>query len=64
MWDHPLTGKQIDTLKEFGYHQVPPIEKTLMCGDKGVGAMASVESIVQTFSTLIQQVELGQPSST
>lgn len=56
MWDHPLTANQINVLAGFGYRQVPPIEKTLMCGDKGVGAMADVDTIVETFTSLVQQV--------
>ena len=35
MWDHPLTGRQIDTLKSFGYKEIPCIRKKLACGDDG-----------------------------
>jgi phosphopantothenoylcysteine decarboxylase len=53
MWEHPLTERQIETLVGFGYQYVPPIEKTLMCGDVGLGAMASVDSIVATFCRIM-----------
>ena len=42
MWEHPITGEQIAKLKEWGYMVVDPVEKTLMCGDSGKGAMASL----------------------
>ncbi|XP_060803317.1 phosphopantothenoylcysteine decarboxylase isoform X2 [Amyelois transitella] len=53
MWEHPITSKQITTLKEWGHIEIPPIEKTLMCGDKGVGAMAEVTTIVDRIKTVV-----------
>ncbi|XP_026761907.2 phosphopantothenoylcysteine decarboxylase [Galleria mellonella] len=47
MWQHPVTSKQIAMLKEWGHEEIPPIEKTLICGDTGVGAMAEVATIVE-----------------
>ena len=47
MWDHPLTGEQIDKLKTFGFEEIPPIEKVLVCGDKGAGAMQESEKIAE-----------------
>lgn len=47
MWNHPVTKDQVERLASWGYHQVPPIVKTLMCGDHGVGAMAEVDTIVK-----------------
>ncbi|XP_050548572.1 phosphopantothenoylcysteine decarboxylase [Daktulosphaira vitifoliae] len=53
MWNHPITERQINTLISWGYCLIPPIVKTLMCGDHGIGAMAEVESIVlQIFKSL------------
>ncbi|KRZ77718.1 Phosphopantothenoylcysteine decarboxylase [Trichinella papuae] len=47
MWEHPITYDQMDKLKNlFGFKEVPCIEKELMCGDRGYGAMASVDMIV------------------
>lgn len=46
MWEHPITAKQIESLKEWGYYEVPCISKTLMCGDTGLGAMAEIDTIV------------------
>lgn len=50
MYNHPLTKKQIDELKSWGYILVPPIEKTLICGDTGIGAMAELTTIVESVA--------------
>ena len=47
MWNHPITATQINALKSWGYIEIPPIEKVLMCKDKGVGAMAEPDTIVK-----------------
>jgi len=56
MWDHPLTGEQIGKLKSFGFEEIPPVEKVLMCGDKGAGAMEEstkiAEKIVERLASL------------
>jgi len=48
MYEHPITNKQLNILKDFGneVHVIPVIEKVLVCGDSGLGAMAEVESIL------------------
>ncbi|XP_070542264.1 phosphopantothenoylcysteine decarboxylase-like [Ptychodera flava] len=53
MWEHPLTSRQVTTLKEFGYLEVPCIEKKLACGDIGYGAMAEVSTIVTAVKEAI-----------
>lgn len=50
MWNHPVTADQIDKLVSWGYILIPPIVKTLMCGDHGIGAMAEVETIITNIS--------------
>lgn len=48
MWNHPITAQQLRTIEQWIFYQViPPVVKTLVCGDKGIGAMASVDDIVQ-----------------
>ncbi|XP_037944739.1 phosphopantothenoylcysteine decarboxylase [Teleopsis dalmanni] len=49
MYDHPLTNEQLGKLKNWGYLEIPAISKTLMCGDTGNGAMAEVQTIVDTI---------------
>ena len=54
MWEHPLSHRQLRDLKSLGYHVVPPIEKELVCGDVGMGAMASIPTIVQHLQAILQ----------
>lgn len=53
MYNHPLTSQQINILKSWGYHLVPVIEKILICGDTGFGAMAEVETIVKYLQNIL-----------
>ncbi|KAK6638078.1 hypothetical protein RUM44_008503 [Polyplax serrata] len=46
MYEHPITRTQIATLKSWGYVEIPVVSKVLVCGDKGAGAMAEVDTIV------------------
>lgn len=48
MWQHPLTQKHIQFIhKTLPYITfIQPIEKTLACGDTGIGAMAEPAEIV------------------
>eukprot|EP01116_Phalansterium_solitarium_P022534 TRINITY_DN7475_c0_g1_i1.p1 TRINITY_DN7475_c0_g1~~TRINITY_DN7475_c0_g1_i1.p1 ORF type:complete len:230 (-),score=55.47 TRINITY_DN7475_c0_g1_i1:268-957(-) len=47
MWTHPVTASQLSQLAAWGIDVVAPVAKRLACGDTGVGAMASVGSIVK-----------------
>jgi len=49
MYEHPITSSQIEVLKKWGYTEVPCIEKTLICGDTGLGAMAELDTIVTSI---------------
>lgn len=42
MWQHPITEEQLIKLKTWGYTVVDPVEKVLMCGDQGKGAMGKL----------------------
>jgi len=53
MWNHPVTKCQVDKLVSWGYNLVPPIVKTLMCGDHGIGAMAEAETIVKQILEIL-----------
>ncbi|XP_045561932.1 phosphopantothenoylcysteine decarboxylase isoform X2 [Salmo salar] len=55
MWHHPITSRQVDSLKEFGYVEIPCIAKKLVCGDQGKGAMAEVSTIVDVVQQFIQK---------
>ncbi|XP_041364070.1 phosphopantothenoylcysteine decarboxylase-like [Gigantopelta aegis] len=49
MWEHPLTRQHLDVLLGLGYTHIPCVEKMLVCGDSGFGAMAEVSTIVSTI---------------
>jgi len=53
MFNHPLTESQIKILLGWGYILIPTVEKTLVCGDTGNGAMAEVETIVSAVRKLV-----------
>ncbi|XP_072138065.1 phosphopantothenoylcysteine decarboxylase [Mobula birostris] len=55
MWEHPITATQIQTLKGFGYIEVPCIVKKLLCGDEGYGAMAEISTIVEKVQEYLEQ---------
>jgi phosphopantothenoylcysteine decarboxylase len=58
MWRHPITDKQLKVLQEeWGYSSLnpdgwvtvlPPIVKSLACGDVGTGAMMDWRDVVRT----------------
>ncbi|CAH1983863.1 unnamed protein product [Acanthoscelides obtectus] len=55
MYQHPLTAQQIDLLKSWGYQEIPVIEKKLICGDTGPGAMAEVTTIVSYLRNIVSE---------
>eukprot|EP00794_Sanderia_malayensis_P015326 gene15326-16903_t len=55
MFEHPLTSQHIDVLKSLAYVYIPPVSKKLACGDIGVGAMASVDEIVNEIINCKQE---------
>ena len=64
MWDHPLTAKQLSAIKEefpWPCVVVPPVEKTLMCGVVGNGAMNTPTEIAQ--QTLLAMMMTTQTHS-
>ncbi|EYC13342.1 hypothetical protein Y032_0044g932 [Ancylostoma ceylanicum] len=55
MWENPLTFQHRNTLKDLlRYKEIPPMEKELMCGDVGVGAMASTTMIATIIATVVR----------
>lgn len=54
MWQHPATAEHLATLKRW-YPRltvIDPVEKTLACGDHGIGAMAPIDVIIDTIMKL------------
>ena len=58
MWTHPFTAKQLNILQsDLHVSIIEPVSKVLVCGDQGVGAMASVDDIVSSVKTVILNSE-------
>ena len=54
MWDSPLFQRNLQLVQERGnVHVVPPVEKTLACGEIGVGGLATEEAIVAAVCSAI-----------
>jgi len=70
MWEHPLTEQQLQTIQSFACQSktnvkeaasnlvqiVPPQSKMLACGEVGVGAMASVDVILQSVRSAVNGI--------
>lgn len=52
MWKNPLTKKQLEVCTDLGFIIVPPISKTLACGDVGEGAMAEPSQIASMYASI------------
>lgn len=53
MWNHKITREHLERLVSFGFHITQPIDKRLMCGDVGMGAMASIQEIMQDMELIL-----------
>ena len=47
MLEHPATQRHLKLLQDYGYQIIQPRDAILACGDKGSGALATVETIVE-----------------
>lgn len=57
MWEHPVTDKHIARFRGFSSHNnrvVPPQDKMLACGTKGMGAMANVNEIAGIVKEMLR----------
>ncbi|KAJ1370541.1 hypothetical protein KIN20_032282 [Parelaphostrongylus tenuis] len=55
MWENPLTFQHRNTLKDLlRYKEIPPMEKELVCGDTGMGAMATTTMIATIIATIVR----------
>lgn len=53
MWEHPATAPHIALLQQWGAIIVPPVVKTLACGDTGMGGLASPATIVAAVQRVV-----------
>lgn len=52
MYENKITKKNINFLKDLGYHFVEPRESKLACGDFGKGALADITEILDRINSL------------
>ncbi|XP_032555622.1 phosphopantothenoylcysteine decarboxylase isoform X2 [Chiroxiphia lanceolata] len=62
MWEHPITARQVEQLKGFGYTEIPCVVKKLVCGDEGRGAMAEVWTILERVKRIIEELDVPRQS--
>ncbi len=55
MWKHPITQKNVKTLKECRYEFVDPEKGMLACGYEGIGRLANPLKITQRISAIVQR---------
>ncbi|HPF40528.1 MAG TPA: flavoprotein [Phycisphaerae bacterium] len=55
MWENRIVQRNLATLEEYGYRQVPPESGWLACRTIGAGRMAEPESILDAALTLLKQ---------
>lgn len=51
MYLNPITQKNLDTLKDYGYGIVQPKTSLLACGDYGIGALADLDLIISAVTS-------------
>jgi phosphopantothenoylcysteine decarboxylase len=54
MYEHVITEEQLSILKSWNYKIIEPIEKLLVCGDYGKGAMANVDTILNEIIEILK----------
>jgi phosphopantothenoylcysteine decarboxylase len=54
MYEHVITEEQLNILKSWNYKIIEPIEKLLVCGDYGKGAMANVDTILNEIIEILK----------
>ncbi len=54
MYENPITQRNINTLKEFGFHFVEPREARLACNCVGKGALAGNDVIIDSVRRLLR----------
>jgi phosphopantothenoylcysteine decarboxylase / phosphopantothenate---cysteine ligase len=53
MWANPITQRNVNTLREAGYHIIEPAEGELACGYEGKGRLPNPEQIVESLKPIL-----------
>ncbi|XP_070506369.1 zinc finger protein 233-like isoform X2 [Chironomus tepperi] len=57
MFLHPITSKQIEELKIYGYYELPSISETLLTDSSGAGALSEINYIIDSIFNHVQQLQ-------
>jgi len=55
MYENPITQENLSKLEKYGWQIIQPIETVLACGDKGIGALADIETIIKKVKEMIYE---------
>ena len=61
MYSHPFTGRNLQTLRDAGYHIVDPIEGYLVCGKEAMGHISEDSAILNTVVDVIASPGANAP---
>jgi phosphopantothenoylcysteine decarboxylase/phosphopantothenate--cysteine ligase len=61
MWGHPSTRRNVEWLREIGYHFIGPDEGQMACNQEGVGRMVEPAEIFETINSLLGGKIHGSP---
>ena len=53
MYEHPVTRRNLGTLRELGYHVLEPEAGSLACKEEGIGRLADALSILEATQRLL-----------
>ncbi len=59
MFNHPVTQQSLDILQSWGCTVIEPVDKLLACGDRGKGALCSVDTIIKEVITVSNSLTSG-----
>ncbi len=59
MYEHPMTQRNLNTLREFNHHIVEPEVGELACKEEGAGRLAEPSVIVETAKRLLTPASLA-----
>lgn len=57
---HPITNRQIDEIKNFGYYELPSISETLVTEGNGHGALSEINYIIDAIFNHVQRLHDNQ----
>lgn len=61
---HPITNRQIEEIKNFGYYELPSISETLVTEGNGHGALSEINYIIDAIFNHVQSVHQQQHGHT